>query len=111
MDIVFQTHTLADECNDIKALTRHYGPDNAKRIRRRLDDLWAAANLAIMRLLPGRCHELSGDRAGQFALDVRHLYRLVFEPAHDPIPRRDDGGLDWSNVTAVRILRVEDYHG
>ena len=45
MDIVFQTDKFADECNAIKALTRRYSTDNAKRIRRCLDDLRAAANL------------------------------------------------------------------
>ena len=38
-------------------------------------------------------------------------YRLLFEPAHDPLPRKPDGGLDWAGVTAIRILGVEDYHG
>lgn len=111
MEITFQTDKFADECNDFKRLVRRYGEDNAKRIRRRLDDLQAAANLDVMRTLPGRCHELIGDLAGQLAIDLRHPYRLIFEPANDPIPRKEDGGLDWVNVTVVRMLRVEDYHG
>ena len=64
-----------------------------------------------MRLLPGRCHELTGDRAGQLALDLDHPYRLIFMPFHDPIPTKADGGLDWTAVTAVVIVGVEDYHG
>lgn len=111
MEIVFPTDKLAAEYNDSKVLSQRYGPENAKRIRRRLDDLRAAPNLEVMRTLPGRCHELTGDMLGLLALDVRHPFRLLFEPAHDPIPRKGDGGLDWSHVTAVRILRVEDYHG
>lgn len=111
MDIVFQTDRFADECNDSKALARRYGPENAKRIRRRLDDLAAASNLDTMRSIPGRCHELTGDLAGLLALDLKHPFRLIFEPAYDPIPRKEDGGLDWTAVTSVRMLRVEDYHG
>lgn len=61
---------------------------------------------------PGRCHELTaGQRYGQLSLDLDHPYRLIFVPNHDPIPRRSDGGLDWSLVTAVKILGVEDTHG
>ena len=63
-----------------------------------------------MRYLPGRCHELKGNRADQLSLDLDGPYRLIFEPAHDPIPRRPDKGLDWTRVTAVRILEVVDYH-
>ena len=37
--------------------------------------------------------------------------RLIFMPFHDPIPTKADGGLDWTAVTAVVIVGVEDYHG
>jgi proteic killer suppression protein len=63
-----------------------------------------------MRHVPGRCHEVVGNRAGQLSLDLDHPYRLIFEPANDPIPRKDDGGLDWTKVTAVIIIGVEDTH-
>ena len=60
---------------------------------------------------PGRCHELIGDRGGQLSLDLDHPYRLIFEPANDPIPCKTDGGLEWKDVTAVEIVGVEDTHG
>jgi proteic killer suppression protein len=44
-------------------------------------------------------------------MDLEFLYRLIFEPEHDPIPKRADGGLDWSAVTAIRILEIADTHG
>jgi len=44
------------------------------------------------------------------AVDVVHPYRLIFDPANDPIPKKDDGGLDWTKVTAITVLAVEDYH-
>ena len=111
MDIVFPNERAAAEFNSLKALSRSYGAENARRILRRLDDLRAAANLETMRNLPGRCHELKHDRAGQLAIDVRHPYRLIFEPANEPVPRKADGGLNWAGVTSIRILEVEDYHG
>lgn len=82
----------------------------AKLIRRRLDDLRAAANLEVMRNLPGRCHELKGDRAGQLSLDLDGPYRLIFCPEHDPVPIKNDGGLDWSQVTTVVMIEVVDTH-
>ena len=83
----------------------------AKVIARRLDDLRAARSLEDMRNLAGRCHELAGNRAGQLSLDLRGPYRLLFAPAHDPAPTKTDGGLDWTRVTAVEIIAVEDTHG
>jgi proteic killer suppression protein len=72
--------------------------------------LRAASVLEDLRHLPGRCHELHGTRAGQLSLDLDHPYRLIFESANDPIPRKADGGLAWTEITAVLILGVEDTH-
>lgn len=72
----------------------------------------AAGNLHHVSLLPAaRLHPLKGDRKGQFAVDAKHPYRLIFESNHDPIPVKEDGGVDLSKVTSVIILEVEDYHG
>jgi len=62
-------------------------------------------------LPPARCHPLQGDRAGEFAVDVHQPYRLIFEPANDPIPKKEDGSIDLKKITRIRILEVEDYHG
>lgn len=75
-----------------------------------MDDLRAATCLEDMRQLPGRCHELKWNRAGQFAVSLDGLNRLIFEPANDPIPSKPDGGIDWSQVTSISIVGVEDYH-
>lgn len=111
MDILFQDRKLGKICNDQSQLVRKYGSIRAKLLKRRLDDFRAAENLEVMRRLPQtRCHELKGNREGTLAVDLDHPYRLIFEPANDPIPRKSDGGLNWTEVTAIRVLTVEDYH-
>lgn len=82
----------------------------AKRLRSRLDDLQAATCLEDLRHTPGRLHQLSGDRAGQFAIDLEHPRRLVFIPQHNPPPRTPEGGLDWRQITAIEIIAIIDYH-
>lgn len=110
MDIVFKDKKFEKCCNSQQSLVKKYGLDKARRIRRRLDDLDAVVVLADMRNLSGRCHELVGDRAGQLSLDLDHPYRLIFEPANDPIPKKLDGGIDWTQITAVRIIGVDNTH-
>ena len=110
MNITFDTAKLEKICNTHKLLVKDQGADRARRIRRRLDDLRAADILEDMRYMPGRCHELTGNRAGQLSLDLDHPYRLIFVSDNEPIPRKEDGGLDWSRITAVKILGVEDTH-
>lgn len=111
MDIVFATAQFRKECNSYKLLVRRHGQRRANKIKKRLDDLRAANTLEDMVNLPGRCHELTGNRSGELSLDLDHPHRLIFEPANNPIPRKADGGLDWTQVTAVRIKGVEDTHG
>ena len=59
---------------------------------------------------PDRCHMLRGGRMGQYAVDLVHPYRLIFEPNHDPVPRLQDGGINLEEVTSVTIIEVSDYH-
>ncbi len=79
---------------------------------RRLQELRDVDVLEFMRRLPqADCHELLGDRKGQLAVNVQFPFRLIFKIANEPVPVRDDGGIDWTRVTAIRILEVVDYHG
>jgi plasmid maintenance system killer protein len=111
VEVLFATRAIEKRLGSHKARVREYGGDLAKSINRRLTQLDAAQNLAVLRTLPGRCHELTGDRRGQLAMDITTNLRLVFEPADGPPPQRPGGGLDWSRVTSVRIVEVTDYHG
>lgn len=89
---------------------RSYGERMAGVIRRRLDDLDAATSLEEMRHLPGRCHELKGDRAGQLSIDLVHPQRLIFVPYEKPVPQKPDGGMDWSQIKSILITGIEDTH-
>jgi len=112
MDITFKNEKLAKIFNSEKNLLREYGTENAKRIKQRMAVLAAANSLEdVPAHPPERRHELSGNRKGQFAVDLKQPQRLVFEPNHNPLPRKPDGGLDLKKISAVTIIEVEDYHG
>lgn len=82
-----------------------------KTIMNRLAVLSAARTLALVPSTPpDRRHQLRGDRDEQFAVDLVHPYRLVFEANHDPLPRMEDGGINVEQVTAITITDVIDYH-
>jgi len=110
MDILFPSSDNPTDWNDMKRLVKKHNVHRAKLIRRRLDDLRAAPTLNVMRNLPGRCHELKGERAGQLSLDLDGQFRLIIEPSHRPIPSKPDGGLDWTQVTGISVLEVVDTH-
>jgi proteic killer suppression protein len=110
MEIQFKSSKLRKNCTQAKAIMKTHGPERGKILKRRLFQLQAAPSLATMKTLPGNCHELSSDRKGTLAISLDGPFRLIFEPAEDPPPALEDGGLDWDAVTAIRILEVENYH-
>ena len=113
MDICFADSKLEKECNDERLLLRRHGDRRAVKLKTRLGVFREAkvlADLGPPYAGPHRCHELKGDRAGQLSVDLDHPYRLIFLPNHDPIPLREEGGLDWSRITAIKILGIEDTH-
>jgi plasmid maintenance system killer protein len=112
MLITYKNNKLEKEFCDIRLLKRRWGEEQASLIARRLEQLKAADNLEVLRTLPQlRAHELKGNRAGQISLDIKHPYRLLIEPDHEEIPRKQDGGLDWPKITKVKVLGVKDTHG
>ena len=100
MDIVFGNNKVRRAC--VKA---------TGKLKTRLDDLRAVENLKYAMMLPGKCHALRADRAGQFAIDAGYPLRLIFEPANEPPPRTKNGTWELELITAIRLLAVEDYHG
>lgn len=110
MEVRFATRKLEKIFASQKELTRAYGPAQTKKIMMRMAVLRNAPNLAtVPRTPPDRCHQLSQDRDEQYAVDLVHPFRIIFEIV-DPIPRDKDGGIDLSSVTTIRILKMTDYH-
>lgn len=110
VNIVFANSKLEKTFNSQKLLQKEYGAQVYK-IRIRMAVLGKALCLAFVPVKkPDRRHELTGNRKGKFSVDLKHPFRLVFEPAENPVPKKEDGGIDLEKVLSIRILAVEDYH-
>ena len=113
MDISFKSTKLEKVFNEGKRLKKVHGEIRAKKIGIRLKELRAATSLYDFwppKSSPDRCHELTKERKGQLSVDLDHPYRLIFEPNHNPVPSKPDGGLDWRQVKAIMITGIEDTH-
>lgn len=98
MDITYKNKKLEKICTDAKTAERTYGLMMAAKIRQRVDEMKAAETVEIMvRFRIGRCHCLTQNRQGQYAVDLVHPYRLVFEKV---------GG----DIRIVKVLEIVDYH-
>lgn len=111
MEVRFGTRKEARLFSSESEIRRKYGPKAGKTIMHRLAVIQAAECLEdIPTSAPFRRHELKGKRRGQFAVDPEQPHRLIFEPDHNPVPTKADGGLDLRRIQAVTILEVKDYH-
>ena len=108
MEIQFKDKKLRELCEKQAVAVKKLGDVCARKLRTRLADLSAASR--VTELVAGNPHPLTGDRLGQFAVDLAGGWRLVFAPANDPVPRKDDTSIDWSAVTIVCIEFIGDYH-
>ncbi|ADE13930.1 killer suppression protein HigA, putative [Nitrosococcus halophilus Nc 4] len=108
MEILFGNKKVRELCEQRRIAEKKLGTQCARKLRARLSDLEAVSR--VTELVAGNPHPLKGDRQGQFALDLAGGWRLVFSPANEPCPMKDDGGIDWAQVTIVCIEYIGDYH-
>ena len=98
LNVVYKNRNLQKVCTNTDAASKKYGIRMAQVIRTRIGQIKIAKNTEEMLYLRlGRCHALKGDRAGQYAMDLVHPYRLIFEQIGDVIQ-------------IARIVEITDYH-
>lgn len=108
MNIFFASDDLKELCLSEAKAKKLLGKAGLRKLRARFSDLMAVRRVSD--LVAGKPHPLKGDRAGQFSLRLDGGFRLVFEPANNPVPKNGDGSIDWNHVTAIRIVYLGDYH-
>jgi plasmid maintenance system killer protein len=115
MEISVRDNRLRAALQDESVCRRRYGFDMAKKLKNRMATLRAAASLADFwppKSGLERCHELEGDLAGTFSIDLNQPYRLLFIPINeDAQPGRSDEQKRWASITAIEILKIKDTHG
>ena len=80
-------------------------------IQQRLVERADARSLDDIRCVAGAgCHELTQNLKGLLAVNLVHPDRLVFKTGDNPIPRKPDGGLDWTQVKRIVVVGIGDYH-
>lgn len=89
---------MKEVCTCAASARKEYGSEMARKIQMRIDQLSAADTVEEMiQYRIGRCHPLHNDRNEQYALDLVHPYRLVFEKK-------------GTTIQIANILEIVDYH-
>lgn len=98
MKITYKTNKLERACTEVKYAEKTYGFEMAVKLQLRIKQITAANNVEeLIDNHVGRCHPLSQNRKGQYALDLIHPKRLVFE-------------VDGNEIQIANIIEIVDYH-
>lgn len=110
MDITFANKKLAKCANNFTYAQKKLGHERAVKYHQRMGDLRDVESFNDLQSLPGKFHNLSGNRSGQWSCDLDHPYRLIFEPAIKLIPTNVHGSPILTEMKIVEIIEIVDYH-
>lgn len=98
MQIEYKNGRLAKICTNVYEAERKYGKQMAEKVHLRIKQITAALSVEmLLQYRIGRCHQLKGNRKEQYAMDLVHPYRLVFEKR-------------GNEVQMICIMEIVDYH-
>ncbi len=98
LNIQYRTNSLEKVCTDYSKAQKKYSVDMANKIHQRISEIQSAISVEMLvRFSIGRCHQLTGNRKGEYAMDLVHPYRIVFEHIN-------------GKIEFVKIIKIEDYH-
>lgn len=112
MNVEIPNKKLKRTIENDAARIKHFGMEMAKKIRLRMGALIAAESLCDFwppYSGPERCHELKGDLAGFFSIDLKHPYRLLFRSLE--VSEEDlDQKQRWQSIKSIAVTSIEDTH-
>ncbi len=98
MKIVYNNKSIEKVCTNASIAEKKYGAEMAKKIQMRIDQIKASDSVEQMiQFHLGRCHLLKGNRKNQYAVDLVHPQRLIFEKK-------------GNEIHIANILEIIDYH-
>lgn len=98
MNIEYRNKSLEKVCTNASEAEKKYGREMADKIHQRIDQIEAAESVEQMiQFHIGRCHLLRQNRKNQYAVDLVHPMRLVFEKKN-------------AEIQIAYIIEITDYH-
>lgn len=71
MEIAYKNNKIRKTCADASFAGKKYGQAMAEKLQQRIAEIKASESVEFMILYHiGRCHPLTGNRTGQYAVDL-----------------------------------------
>lgn len=79
LEVIFRTNKLQRQFERKAEAEKAFGKDVARKFIQRVNIIKSSGGIGELRKLPGlRCHELKGNRKGQWAINLTGFFRLIF---------------------------------
>lgn len=108
MELAFASKALRTICEKETDAIRELGPRVAEVLKHRLADLHAATS--VEDLLTGQPRLADAANPRCMVVDLCDDYHMIFCANHPKNPVTESGGLDWSRISRIKILRIESNH-
>lgn len=105
MLIAFDDKSLRKICEDHDTAKNQYGQPVAEALMKRLADI--EVGNCPLELPAGKPQEIKTNLLPNFKVDLAEGYRLVFCANHTNVYHINNGNVDWSKVTRIRILKID----
>lgn len=103
MEIAFETIQLRQICESENRAKRILGEEIAAKLKSRLGDLRAMPNAAELLNVP---YPLSLNDKEHILITLRNDYVMILCASHINNPLSNNGKIDWSKVTRVKVLEI-----
>lgn len=98
MDVEYKNAFLRKVCTDAAYAEKKFGTPMAEKIQQRIDEIQSASTIEdLIQYRIGRCHALTNNRKGQYAMDLVQAMRLVFTKK-------------GNEIQIAYITEIVDYH-
>lgn len=98
MKVEYKNKGIEKICTNFDYAIKKHGNKMAITIHQRIKELKSIDTVEMMIMYRiGRCHKLKGNRKNEYALDLVHPYRIIFEKKGD-------------EIQIASIKEIVDYH-
>ena len=99
MRVIYSSQKLQKTCTVFRMTVRTYGQQLSEMIHARIKQIEAFDTVEeLIDYGIGKCHPLTGNRKGQYAMSLTKNWRLIFTKKGD-------------RIQIACIEEIEDYHG
>lgn len=105
MEFSFDNRAIRQICEDENVATEKFGAVLAQKLKNRLADLWAAE--CVVDIPVGDPGALPDGLT--YKINLSDTHRIVFGAIHSKLSKNTNGQIDWSNVSRIKLLKIEEY--